>query len=333
LPLDLSGRLRENLRAAQGRYRARKASASAALREQQFLAATAFFNLSSALELRGVVAESIAAQTRALADAKAREAAGVLRRNDVLTTEVTLANSHHRAVEAETAIQEARRALNIATGLPVDHPTEIVPVEGLLDLPSDVRTLLERSRVENPEVDVLVETRAALVHEYEAADRASLPDVAIGPSGSYTSDSLSQPNFTFAGFLSVSWNPDFNGEVRARTDAVGAAIAESAAACTGLLRRLEARILQAHRYTADRRSALATAESSAASARENLRIFEAQFRAGTATAREVLEAEALLAETEGVLRTARHQANLAAFEAFYVAGTSPLEATASRPAR
>lgn len=332
LPIDLSGRLRESLRGAQSRYRARKATASAALREQQFLAATAFFNLSAALELRGVVASTIDAQSRALADANARFAAGVLRKNDVLTTEVVLAQSRHRAYEVETSVLEARRALNAATGLPVDHATEIEPFPGLLDVPADARPLLDRSRTENPEVDALVETRQALLHEFEAADRASLPDVSIGPRASYTSDSLSDPKFSFGGFVSASWNPDLNGEVRARADAVSAQIIESAAACTGLLRRLEARILQAHRFVADRRSALATAESSVASARENLRIFEAQFRAGTATAREVLEAEATLAETEGTRRTARHQANLAAFETYFVAGVEPRAVAASRPA-
>jgi outer membrane protein TolC len=330
IPLDLSGRLKERLRAAQARYRAAKTVESAALREQRFLAATAFFNYAAAEDLRVVVAATIEAQERALADAKARVDAGVLRRNDYLTTEVTLAQTRHRLFEVETAIHGARRALNAATGLPIDHPTRIVPFAGLVDVPADAAPLLARSRHDNPEVDVLVETRQALLHEYEAADRGSLPDVSIGPRAAYSSESISDPKFTFLGFISASWNPDLNGETKARTDAVAAQLLENAAAVTGLLRRIEGRILQAHRQVADRRSALGTAEASAASARENLRIFEAQFRAGTATAREVLEAQSLLAETEGTLRTSRHQANLAAFETLYVAGGDPRAAIAER---
>jgi outer membrane protein TolC len=312
IPLDLTGRLKESVRAAQARYRAQKSRESAALREQRFLAATAFFGLSEALELRDVVASSIAAQEKELQDARTRLSAGVLRKNDVLTAEVVLERTRHRAVEVETAIHEARRALNVATGLPVDFETRIVRMTSLRELPTDPTPMLLRSRTDNPEV--------ATLHEYEVADRSSLPDVSIGPRANYTSDSLANPNFQFAGFVAASWNPDFNGEIKARTDALSAQIVENAAACTGLLRRLEARILQAHRRVVDRTSALKTAEASVASARENLRIFEAQFRAGTATAREVLEAQALLDETEGTFRTARHQANLAAFEALYVAG-------------
>jgi outer membrane protein len=320
IPLDLTGRLKESVRAAQARYRAQKSRESAALREQRFLAATAFFGLSEALELRDVVASSIAAQEKELQDARTRLSAGVLRKNDVLTAEVVLERTRHRAVEVETAIHEARRALNVATGLPVDFETRIVRMTSLRELPTDPTPMLLRSRTDNPEVATLVEVREALLHEYEVADRSSLPDVSIGPRANYTSDSLANPNFQFAGFVAASWNPDFNGEIKARTDALSAQIVENAAACTGLLRRLEARILQAHRRVVDRTSALKTAEASVASARENLRIFEAQFRAGTATAREVLEAQALLDETEGTFRTARHQANLAAFEALYVAG-------------
>ncbi|HYC76763.1 MAG TPA: TolC family protein, partial [Planctomycetota bacterium] len=333
LPLDLSGAIRERIRAAQARYRAERSLLSAGLREQRFLAATAYFNFAQAVELRRVNEALVAAQERSLADARARFEAGVLRRNDVLTVEVTLAQTRQRGVEIETSIAEARRALNVAVGFPVDLAPTVVPWPDLIDVPSDPTVLLERARRENPEVDALVETREALLHELEATDRSTLPDVSVGPRATYTTESIAEPKANLLGFLALSWNPDLNGEVRARGDALGAQLLENAWATTSLLRRLEARILQAHRRVDDRLAALRTSEASAASARENLRIFEEQFRAGVATAREVLEAQALLQENDATLRTARHQVNLAAMEAYYVAGSDPLAEAAARRRR
>lgn len=325
VPLDVSGRLAEGVRAAQARYRSARHQELAQAREQRLLVTQAYFTLLEAIDLAQVNEAAVLLQERALKDGQARLDVGVLRKSDVLVIEVALSNSRQRAVALASAILDARRALNTATGLPIGCMTEIVPFDRVIPVLDDVVPLLDRARHDNPEVDVLVETRTALLHELRASTRADLPEVDLGPRVISTTDGAADPAQNFIGFVSVSWNPDLNGRIEAEKRGLKAQLLDVAWAVTGLLRKLEAQILRAHQSTIEKTSALTATEKSVGQARENLRIVLEQFRAGTATGREVLEAQSLLTQQEGTLKTARHAVNSAQFELWYDAGVDPLD--------
>jgi outer membrane protein TolC len=324
-PLDVSGRLAESARASQARYRSAAQQLRLRGRDQRLLAAQAYFTLLEALDLVEVNRAAIALQERALKDGQARLEAGVLRRSDVLVIEVALSNTRQRSVVLESAVEEARRALNAATGLPIRLVAEVAPFDGVIPVAPDVVALLDRARRDNPEIDVLVETRNALLHELRANVRSNAPDVSLGPRLTGNTDRVVEPGANFLGFVSVAWNPDVSGRIEAERRGLEARIVEVAWSITGLLRRIEARILRLHRDTIEKTSALDAAGTSAEQAHENLRIVLEQFRAGTATGREVLEAQALSTQQDGTLRTARHAVNSAQFELWALAGVDPFD--------
>jgi outer membrane protein len=325
VPLDVSGRLAESVRAAQARYRSAAQRLRAKGREQRLLVARGYFLLLDALDLAEVNRAAIAVQERALKDGQARYEAGVLRKSDVLVIEVALSNARQRSVALATAVENSRRALNSAAGLPIRRMTEVAPFDGVIPVAADVVPLLDRARRDNPEVDVLVETRNALLHELRANVRSNAPDVSIGPRLTGTTEHAIDPGANFLGFVSVSWNPDVNGRITAERRGIQARMLEVAWSVTGLLRSLEERILKAHRETVEKTSALVAAETSVGQAHENLRIVLEQFRAGTSTGREVLEAQALMSQQDGTLRTARHAINASQFELWYLAGSDPID--------
>lgn len=324
-PLDVSGTLAESARAAQARYRSAAQQLRVRGRDQRLVAAQAYFMLLEALDLAEVNRTTVAVQERALKDGRARLEAGILRRSDVLVIEVALSNSRQRTVALESAVEEARRALNAATGLPIRLVADVAPFDGVIPVAPDVVPLLDRARHDNPEVDVLVETRNALLHELRANVRSNAPDVSLGPRLTGTTDRVIEPGANFLGFVSVSWNPDLNGRIEAERRGLEARLLEVAWSITGLLRRIEARILRVHRDTVEKTSALQAAETSADQAHENLRILLEQFRAGTATGREVLEAQSLSTLQDATLRTARHAVNSAQFELWALAGVDPFD--------
>jgi outer membrane protein len=325
VPLDVSGRLAESVRAAQARYRSAQEQLRAKGREQRLLATEAYFTLLDALDLSEVNRAAVAVQERALKDGKARLEAGILRKSDVLVIEVSLSNTRQRSVALVSAVEEARRSLNAATGLPIGLVTEVAPFPALIPVEPDVVALLDRARRDNPEVDVLVETRNALLHEIRANVRSEAPDVRIGPRLTGTTEGLADPGANLLGFASVSWNPDLSGRIQAERHGLKAQLLEVAWSVTRLLRSLEQQILRAHRDTIEKTSALEAAQTSAEQARENLRIVLEQFRAGTATGREVLEAQALMTQQDGTLRTARHAVNASQFQLRHLAGVDPLD--------
>jgi outer membrane protein TolC len=325
VPLDLGHRLAESVRAAQARYRSAEHQLRASGREQRLLVARAYFTLLAARDLADVNESALAVQERALRDGRARQEVGTIRRNDVLVIEVALSNTRQRGVTLAAAIRNARRALNAAAGLPIDHPTEVVPFARLIPPEPDVLPLLDRARYDNPEVDVLVETRSALLHDLRSNRGAEWPEVSLGPRIVATTEGIAQPAENFLGFLSVSWNPDLSGRLLAERQGLRAQLVEVAWLVTGVLRGLEERILRAHETALERTSAFDAARTSLSQAEENQRLLLEQFRAGVATGREVLEAQALLSQQEGTLEAARHEVNAAMFELWYLAGLDPVD--------
>jgi outer membrane protein TolC len=325
VPLDIGGSLAESVRAAQARYRSAAERLKAVAREQRLLVAQAYFTLLEAQDLARVNEAAVLLQERALRDGRARLEVGTIRKSDVLVIEVALSNSRQRTVTLASAIVSARRALNAATGLPIDHPTEVAPFDRLIAPVADVVPLLDRARHDNPEVDVLIETRSALLHELRSNARADWPEVSLGPRLTSTTEGIAMPAENFLGFLSVSWNPDLNGRLQAERRGLRAQLIEVAWTVTGLLRRLEEQILRSHETTVERTSAVRAAETSLGQAQENVRILLEQFRAGVSTGREVLEAQALLSQQEGTVKTAGHQVNAAQVELWYLAGVDPLD--------
>lgn len=324
LPLDLSGELSDRVRAAQARYRAASASEEVARREQRAAATLAYFNALEAEALISVNTSTIASLERELADVRVRFDAGTARKSDVLTVEVAVDEARQRSLEFETVRQESVRALNLAAGYPMDHPTRLAGWTLELAPAANATAELDAARTNNPEVDVLVETWFALRADRSAAEKSTLPSVSVGPRVTFDSTSQLDPNLNANGLLSVAWSPDLNGRVAAEVKEADATIRETELRIRSLLRALQDRILAAHRRAVEARAAGEVARGSLGSARENLRVIGEQLRAGTATGRDVLEAEVAVARTEATLGTAGYRQALAYFQMKFAAGEDPL---------
>ncbi len=325
LPLDLSGTLAERVRAAQARYRAATVTEEVTRREQRAALVLAYFNLLEADALLDVSESTISQLERELSDVRARLEAGTVRRSDVLSVEVALGEARQRRLELETTRQESVRALNMAAGYPVGHPTRIVAWTQRVVAPVSALPELDRARTTNPEVDVLVETLVAISHDREAADRSTSPSLAIGPQLTYDSTTALNPNLNGNAFLSMSWNPDLNGRVAAEIRELDASRAEVEVRVRSLLRHIEDRILAAHRRAVESEAAGRVASDSLAQATENQRVIQEQLKAGVATGRDSLEAEAALARTRATLSTAGYRTALGVFQMRFAAGEDPLD--------
>lgn len=323
-PLDLSGELAERVRAAQARYRAATAAEEATRREQRAAVVLAYFNALEAEALLIVNASTIKSLERELVDVRARREAGTVRESDVLTVDVAVNEARQRSFELETVRQEAVRALNLAAGFPIEHPTVLAAWNVAVAVAPDPVAELDLARTANPEVDVLVETLFALRSDRSAAERSTLPSVSVGPRATFDSTSQLDPNLNGNAFLSVSWNPDLNGRVEAAVKEIDATTGETESRIRALLRSLQERILAAHRRAVEAKAAAEVAGRSLGSARENLRVIEEQLRAGTATGREVLEAQVSVARTQATLGTSGYRIALAYFQMKFAAGEDPL---------
>jgi len=308
LPLDVTGELTQALSAAQAGYRGERARVWATRLEEHVLVVRSYFALLEAERLREVTRQTIATDRQQLENAHRRFDAGRLTKNELLVVDVAVRNAEQRLLERDLAIDQARWALNQATGLPVDAPSEIADVHERPTLP-DLDDALRIARAENPAVIAVLEEQQRLEASTRALERGWLPRLSTGGTVDYTTQTIVQPQTIGGGFVGFDW--DLGTDTRRAAEIAEARLAadRNRRRLERELRALEAAIRGAHRATEERLAALGAAEAGVGQAEENLRIRQDQFAAGRATTDDVLDAEALLAAERATLAGALYQAH------------------------
>jgi outer membrane protein len=307
LALDFSGELRHGLQAAQAGYRAEQARAWATRLEEETSVLAAYFGLLEAERLRQVAVHTVRLHEQQLRDATSKFDQGRLTRNEVLVVDVALAGTRQIVLQLENAIQNARRRLNRATGLPVAAPTDARDVSGRPDLP-DVETAVASAREANPLVASMLEEVQAADERLTAARRSRFPRVSGTAGYEATTAQVLDPN----NYASVGVNVDFDVYSFAREGEIarlGAASRQSRLMLDRSVREIEILVRDSHDRVRERIAAIDAATVAVGQADENLRIRQVQFGEGRATSEDLLDAAELAARQRGQLASALYQAH------------------------
>ena len=306
-PIDLSGELRETLKAAQAGYRGEIARRWATELEQDLVVTQTYFNRLAAARLREVTEQTIALYRRQLDDADLRFRAGLGTKNEVLEVQVALRNAEQRLQRDDVAIARARWAFNEAIGVDVNAPTEVADVRERPWLPDEAE-LLGTAQAKNPVLTALFERQRQLDAELSALQRSRIPRVNAGGQLDYSTSTLFTPQAIGAGFVGFNWDLGTDTRREERITAARLAVDENRVQLEAELRALEQALRSTQRAAAERLTALDTAQVAVGQAEENLRIRQQQFGVGRAQTRDVLDAQRLLAEQRAVLATALYEA-------------------------
>ena len=306
-PVDLSGELRETLKAAQAGYRGEAARRWATELEQDLLVMRTYFDRLAAQRLREVTQQTIAAYQKQFDDADQRFRAGRVTKNEVLEVQVVLRNAQQRLDQDDLAIERARWAFNRVIGVDVNAPTEVVDLRDRPLLPDDAE-MLRIAQEKNPVLTSLFERQRQLEAELSALERSRLPRFNAGGQLAYSSSTLFTPQAIGAGFVGFNWDLGTDTRREERITAAKLAVDDNHVQLESELRELEESLRATRRAAAERLTALDTATVAVDQAEENLRIRQQQFSVGRAETRDVLEAQRLLAEQRAVLATALYEA-------------------------
>jgi outer membrane protein TolC len=306
-PIDLSGELRETLKAAQAGYRGEAARRWATELEQDLLVMRTYFNRLAAERLREVTQQTIAAYQKQFDDADQRFRAGRVTKNEVLEVQVVLRNAQQRLDQDDLAIERSRWTFNRVIGVDVNAPTEVVDQRDRPVLPDDAE-MLRKAQDNNPVLTALFERQRQLEAELSALERSRLPRFNAGGQLAYSSSTLFTPQAIGAGFVGFNWDLGTDTRREERITAAKLAVDDNHLQLESELRELEESLRATRRAAAERLTALDTASVAVGQAEENLRIRQQQFEAGRAETRDVLEAQRLLAEQRAVLATALYEA-------------------------
>ncbi len=317
LPLYTGGRLERLGDAAAREAEASRADRTAAGADVVLETTVAYWDLVTTREARRVLTEAIAAYDAHLRDAQNRVRFGLAAPNEPLAVQVERDQAELARVRAaadETAVEaDLARLIGAPAGVAIEtvesleppggtapSPGGTSPSEGTALPPEPLEELTARALAQRPE-RVALQQRVRAAEARAAAARAGRrPSVVAAAGYDYSNPNrrllpaTEEWRSSWDAGVSATWSVLDGGRTRS---AVAEAEARADAARRGL-DDLDARLrLEVTRRVLDLRTAVeavAVAETSVASARENRRVAEERYRAGVAVSSELLDAETAL---------------------------------------
>ncbi len=255
----------------------------------------AYYALLAGPEQVEVTRLSIDAVGSALAQARARVAAGTALKSDTLSLEVRQAAAQEGHIRAENAVELARSGLRILLGMPATEPLQVVALKDTSEppLPDTFPDALRRAVAGRPEIQASAQVVAMRAHEVKVERAAYLPR--IDAVGSYGQDaenlelSRSQDNWTFGATAELDLFSGFRTKERIR--AAERRLAEAREAERKARLEVERDVQTAFLAFHEARQRASVTESAITAAEEALRLVQAQYQAGAATITRYLEAE------------------------------------------
>ena len=234
------------------------------------------------------------------ADTENRYKLGAVSRNDFLAASVSLANAEQAESQARSRLELANAAYNRFVGRPLEASVALDPnpdLDALLPAGEDLNGLIELAMKNRSELGGMGSNADALRAQSEAERAKARPQLAVSGGYSYLENQvLDEDQFWWVG-VNLTWSLFDSGRSRHRA----AALEQQAVALDHEQADLRSMIaLQVRRAWLERdeaRSRGAVAEAAVVQAIENLRVVRDRYQAGSGTNTEVLDAEALRAQT------------------------------------
>lgn len=280
----------------------------------------AYYNILLAEQFEKTVDEAVDQLAAHEKDAQKFFDQGLIPYNDLLKSQVALANARQEAVKAKSRVEMAISAFNVLVSLPIDTPTQVEEVKTLPPVPARLASLMTEAIQNRPAVKALhlAEKQAQLA--VSVAKSAYYPDIFLA--GSYEQDGQNAAatdndyeNSHNAGVtLTAQWDLMSWGKRHAEVlrkkrekDAVTARIriVEDNV-------RLEVKQAWLDLKVADEN--IRTAKKTLAQARENYRITNVQYRENIASSLDVIDARLDLTRGETNYYGALYEFRMAAAE-------------------
>ena len=298
LPLFTSGRISHGVEAAKAGWKAAQAEERRETLDLKLSVAEAYVNVLRATRAVWVADSNVSSLASHSQNVSNLFEKGFVARNDLLASQVVLADARQREIQARNALDLASASYNRFLVRPL---TDAVRLEDLTPAPAvgEVSELTAQAFQQRPELVVLGEKAAALRQQARSVRASALPS--IGVSGSYLhleNSDLERDHVWMVGIVG-SWNICDSGltrhKARAVDDQADAASALRAEAMSGV----SLQVRQAWLDVQETRQRLEVTRDAVTQAEENLNVARDRYRTGTGTSTEVLDAEALRVRSRG----------------------------------
>ncbi|MEG4026350.1 MULTISPECIES: TolC family protein [unclassified Microcoleus] len=305
--VDLFGRRRANIRAAEEQLRLRELDVERQAEQLRFDTAEAYYNLQNSDGQVAIRQASVRNAQQSLRDAEALERAGVGTRFAVLQAQANLANEVQQLSVARRDQRVAQRRL--AEILNISQSTNLTAADPV-EQAGSWRLSLEESIVQafknRPELEQQLVQRDISKQQRRSIQAGRLPQLSVGGSYNVLGQDPDDPNpYATRGWAdgysiraSLTWSIFDGGAANARVRQRNADITIAESRFDQLRNQVRREVEQAYFGLESSFENIETSEAGVLQSREALRLARLRFQAGVGTQTDVIQAETDLTRAE-----------------------------------
>ena len=293
----------------------------------EFDVANAYLDVLLARASRRVQEDAVRRAEAVLEDTVARRQQGVALKDDVLRSQVQLAESRGALVAAREGEFDAVARLNNAMGRNAGWPLEVVDMESQPPFSGALAELLEIAARQRPEVAVARQTVAAAQEGRQAARGEFLPRIFLRAAEGHTDGENVITGWQEGAGLHVEMPLYAGGRHRGELRSAEADIESALANTQTILDAISLQVNLAYRGVVANQEQVALARPAVEQSVEALRIVRQRYRAGTATPTDVIDAETAATRAEQRYVSARIEYLSALARLTYVMGDESVSLT------
>ena len=310
-PLYTSGRISNGINAAAANVVANRADHGRTVLDVKMNVAEIYVKVLLATRIVDVAESRAVSLSGHDKDVSAMYEKGVVSKNDLLSSQVALADAQQKAMDARADLQVVQSAYNRALGRDLAQPVSLAELRDQ-EAPPPLGELTQAALSQRPELTSLSAQARALQDQAASVRGKSGPQVAVTGGYLYQQDDYIQPNGITGVMLNVEWNAIDFGRVKNQARELD----EKSQALIRLRRDAESMIcLEVRQKWIDLQTArerVLVARKTTAQADENLRVARDRYQHQAGTNTEVLDAETLRVQAYTNLYSSTYQAALAA---------------------
>jgi outer membrane protein TolC len=244
---------------------------------------------------------------------------GMITRNDLLASQVALADARQKALQSRNGLNLATASYNRILGRPLDQK---VSLDDLIAEPlkPNLEELTKKALQKRPELLSLSEQAKALKHQAAGTRSSTMPQLALSGGYNYQQNRYQAYEDVWSATLGLKWEIFDGGVSRHNANA----LFQQAEAVNSILADTTTVIaLQVRQACLDMEETLQRIEvtkEAIAQSEENLKVVKDRYREGVGTNTEVLDAETLRIRSYSNYYNAVYDAVLAKIRLLYTAG-------------
>ena len=309
LPVFTSGRISRNIDAAEASLQAMQSNELATVLDIKMRVADAYIAVLRAESSVQVAQSHVDSLTAHNQDVNNLFTQKIVARNDLLSSNVELANAKQRVVQALNHLDAFRSLYNQLLDRPLSTKVELISVSPAIPVGA-LTNLSEQAGINRPELAMLSRQIESLEQQAKSVKAEVLPQISIDGGFRYQENRYQVNQGLWLASVNMEWRL-FDGTTRHKSNAVTRQAIALKDEFNDLRSQIDMQVRRAWMDIEETRNRIKVAEVAIEQAEENMKVTTRRYQQGFSTQTDVLRAEDLRTVTHDNYNNARYDRDLA----------------------